>query len=88
MPGITQVAGEPAPTDFDLTWNFASHMSTPNCELAPLDLRFFGFGAQHDFGVNFVFADGSVRPINRSIDRTLLRLLAMRADGTPIPSEF
>jgi prepilin-type processing-associated H-X9-DG protein len=63
-------------------------MSTPNCQLAPLDLRFFGFGAQHDFGVNFVFADGSVRPVNRSIDRTLLRLLAMRADGTPIPSEF
>jgi hypothetical protein len=27
-------------------------------------------------------------PVNRSIDRSLLRLLAMRADGTPIPSEL
>jgi prepilin-type processing-associated H-X9-DG protein len=88
MPGITLAAGEPAPTDFDLTWDGASIMATPNCQGAPLPLRFFGFGSPHDFAVHFAFADGSVRPISRSIDHTLVRLLAMRADGVPIPSDF
>jgi prepilin-type N-terminal cleavage/methylation domain-containing protein len=89
MPSLSQVAGEPAPTDFDLTWNGGSHQSDPkNCGPVPLPLQFFGFGSQHDQAVNFALADGSVRPINRSIDRSLLRLLAMRADGAPIPSEY
>jgi prepilin-type N-terminal cleavage/methylation domain-containing protein/prepilin-type processing-associated H-X9-DG protein len=88
MPGLSQVAGEAAPTDFDLTWPGASVSGTPNCKFGPMPLTFFGFGSQHDQAVNFAFADGSVRPINRSIDRSLLRLLAMRADGVPIPSEF
>jgi len=52
------------------------------------NLRFFGFGSQHDQAVIFALADGSVRQISKVIDRGLIRLLAMRADGSPILSEY
>jgi prepilin-type N-terminal cleavage/methylation domain-containing protein len=87
--GLTIVAGEPAPTDFDATWPISSTGNDPQtCNGAQYGFQIFGFGSLHDQVVNFALADGSVRPINRTIDRSLLRLLAMRADGAPIPSEF
>jgi hypothetical protein len=52
------------------------------------NIRFFGFGSQHDEAVIFALADGSVRQISKIVDRSLIRLLAMRADGSPIPSEY
>ncbi len=48
----------------------------------------FSFGSLHDGVVLFAMADGSVRPINKLIDHGIVRLLAMRADGAPIPDEF
>jgi prepilin-type N-terminal cleavage/methylation domain-containing protein len=89
LQGLTIVAGEPAPTDFDATWPISTTGVDPrNCSPVVYGFQIFGFGSLHDQVVNFALADGSVRPINRSIDRSLLRLLAMRADGAPIPSEF
>jgi prepilin-type N-terminal cleavage/methylation domain-containing protein len=74
------------PVDFDATWvgNTMPSLSGGTSS----SLRFFSFGSQHDQAVIFAFADGSVHQINKSIDRALLRLLAMRADGSPIPSEY
>ena len=87
---LTCPQAAPTPTEFDLTLDGTS-ISNPDpsrCGAGPMPLRYFGFGSQHDQSVNFAFAGESVRPINRSINRSLLRLLAMRADSTPIPSEF
>jgi prepilin-type processing-associated H-X9-DG protein len=44
------------------------------------------FGSAHPNVVQFVFCDGSVRPLMKSIDPVTLGLLAHRADGRPIPN--
>jgi prepilin-type N-terminal cleavage/methylation domain-containing protein/prepilin-type processing-associated H-X9-DG protein len=44
------------------------------------------FGSWHPGVCNFVFCDGSVHSIPVSIDIDTLRLLAVRNDGEPIPS--
>jgi prepilin-type N-terminal cleavage/methylation domain-containing protein len=74
------------PTDFDATWVGTTMPSLSTGTSS--SLRFFSFGSAHDQTVIFAFADGSVRQINKVIDRSLLRLLAMKADGSPIPSEY
>jgi prepilin-type N-terminal cleavage/methylation domain-containing protein len=74
------------PIDFDTTWSGATMPSLANGTI--FNLRFFGFGSQHDQAVIFALADGSVRQISKVIDRNLIRLLAMRADGAPIASEY
>jgi prepilin-type N-terminal cleavage/methylation domain-containing protein len=74
------------PIDFDTTWSGAT-MPSPQAGTV-FNLRFFGFGSQHDQAVIFAMADGSVRPISKVVDRSLIRLLAMRADGVPIASEY
>jgi prepilin-type processing-associated H-X9-DG protein len=38
------------------------------------------FGSKHTSIVNFAFADGSARPVNRDADVTVLRLFANRRD--------
>ena len=88
------VFGPQQPLDFDCVWPWTGHdgaLPTGN----PLDpaegsltYYFFGFGSLHDGVCNFALADGSVRPINKSIDHALLRLLATRAGGEPVNSEF
>ena len=40
-----------------------------------------GFGSAHPGGANFLFADGSTRFLSETIDTTILRHLANRADG-------
>ena len=51
----------------------------------PLEVRgpwnYSNFGSWHPEICNFVLGDGSVRPINNSIDTTTLAYLANRADG-------
>lgn len=42
------------------------------------------FGSQHPYHVNFLLADGSVRPLSKKIDSKLLRNLIARADGNPL----
>jgi prepilin-type N-terminal cleavage/methylation domain-containing protein len=74
------------PVDFDTTWS-GSTMASPGGG-PTFNIRFFGFGSQHDQAVIFAQADGSVRQISKVIDRNLIRLLAMRADGSPIASEY
>jgi len=74
------------PVDFDATWT-GTTMASPGVGTV-FTLRFFGFGSQHDQSVTFALADGSVRQISKVIDRSLLRLLCMRADGAPIASEY
>lgn len=44
------------------------------------------FGSMHTYSVNFLYADGSVRPISRQIDLGVLRSLVRRNDGAA--SEF
>jgi hypothetical protein len=43
------------------------------------------FGSAHPGIVQFVFCDGSVRSLMKSIDPSTLGLLAQRNDGQPIP---
>jgi hypothetical protein len=43
------------------------------------------FGSAHPNVVQFVFGDGSVRALMKSIDPNTLGLLANRFDGRPIP---
>jgi prepilin-type N-terminal cleavage/methylation domain-containing protein len=86
MTGITSSGGQDLPIDFDTTWS-GTTMPSPGAGTT-FNIRFFGFGSQHDQAVIFALADGSVRPISKVVDRSLIRLLAMRADGAPIPSEF
>jgi hypothetical protein len=43
------------------------------------------FGSYHTAVVQFGFCDGSVRPLPRAIDPTVLGLLASRDDGQPTP---
>jgi prepilin-type N-terminal cleavage/methylation domain-containing protein len=74
------------PIDFDATWTATTMPSLSDGTV--FTLRFFGFGSQHDQAVIFALADGSVRQVSKVIDRHLLRLLAMRSDGSPIPSEY
>ena len=90
LPGLAMAGGEPVPTDFDATWPISANVIDPqNCsQVPPTTFTIFGFGSLHEEVANFTLADGSVRSVNKSIDRTLLRLLAMRADGSPIPSEY
>jgi hypothetical protein len=86
MTGITSSGGQDLPIDFDTTWG-GTTIPSPGAGTT-FNLRFFGFGSQHDQAVVFALADGSVRPISKVVDRSLIRLLAMRADGAPIPSEY
>ena len=44
----------------------------------------FAFGSAHTGAFNAAFADGSVRPLNYTIDRTIFNCLGRRDDGQPI----
>ncbi|HEV7998940.1 MAG TPA: DUF1559 domain-containing protein [Planctomycetaceae bacterium] len=82
------------PLDFDCTWphtgrDGALPQNDPDDpRLDDIAYPWFGFGSLHDGVVLFAMADGSVRQISKMIDHGLIRLLAMRADGAPIPVEF
>jgi prepilin-type N-terminal cleavage/methylation domain-containing protein len=82
------------PIDFDAVWFSTARdggLPTGNpddpADRDP-DYPWFSFGSLHDGVVLFAMADGSVRQISKMIDHGLIRLLAMRADGAPIPTEF
>jgi prepilin-type N-terminal cleavage/methylation domain-containing protein/prepilin-type processing-associated H-X9-DG protein len=47
-----------------------------------------GFDSAHSAGVNFAFADGTVRFISDTIDLLILQQLANRADGKLPPKDF
>ncbi len=74
------------PVDFDATWTSTTMPSLSSGTV--FTIRFFSFGSAHDQAVIFALADGSVRQISKVIDRNLIRLLAMKADGSAILSEF
>jgi prepilin-type N-terminal cleavage/methylation domain-containing protein/prepilin-type processing-associated H-X9-DG protein len=46
------------------------------------------FGASHSGSFNMVFADGTVRLISYSIQKTTFSLLGNCSDGQPIPADF
>jgi prepilin-type N-terminal cleavage/methylation domain-containing protein/prepilin-type processing-associated H-X9-DG protein len=45
------------------------------------------FGSWHTGSCNFVFCDGSVHPLPVNIDINVLRNLAVRNDGNPVPAD-
>jgi prepilin-type processing-associated H-X9-DG protein/prepilin-type N-terminal cleavage/methylation domain-containing protein len=47
----------------------------------------WGFKSRHTGGVNFVFADGSVRFVRENINMTAYVLMGCRNDGRPLPNE-
>lgn len=47
-------------------------------------LQVGSFSSNHPYQVNFLFADGSVRPLSKKIDAALLRSLMARDDGAPM----
>jgi prepilin-type N-terminal cleavage/methylation domain-containing protein len=71
------------PTDFDNYWFWTQQPPV----LTPT-IQYFSFGSLHDEVVQFALCDGSSRPISKSIDKTLIRKLATRAEGTRIDSDF
>jgi prepilin-type N-terminal cleavage/methylation domain-containing protein/prepilin-type processing-associated H-X9-DG protein len=46
----------------------------------------WGFKSNHSGGANFVFADGSVKFLNQSIDHRTYQYLGGRNDGQPVPN--
>jgi hypothetical protein len=66
MTGVASDGGQGFPIDFDTTWS-GSTMPSPGAG-AVFNIRFFGFGSQHDQAVIFALADGSVRRISKVID--------------------
>jgi prepilin-type N-terminal cleavage/methylation domain-containing protein len=46
------------------------------------------FGSSHTDCFNVVFADGSVRTMSYSVQKTTFSLLGNRSDGQPIPSDY
>jgi prepilin-type N-terminal cleavage/methylation domain-containing protein len=73
------------PTDFDAYWFWYG----PNRELVQQPgPQYFSFGSLHEDVVPFALCDGSIRLIAKSIDKTLIRKLATRAEGVPIDSDF
>jgi prepilin-type N-terminal cleavage/methylation domain-containing protein/prepilin-type processing-associated H-X9-DG protein len=57
-----------------------------NATTATVPLCNASFGSQHSGVCQFVFADGSVKPVKNSIDTSTLTLLGTRNDGKPLPS--
>jgi len=54
--------------------------------ISPSDPQLGQFGSWHAGVTQFAFCDGSVRSIQNSTAGSILRLLAARNDGQPIPS--
>jgi len=50
-------------------------------------LQVGSFSSNHPYQVNFLFADGSVRPLSKKIDVALLRSLMARGDGAPLSED-
>jgi hypothetical protein len=71
------------PTDFDNFWFWQQQPPV----LTPT-IQYFSFGSLHDDVVQFALCDGSSRPISKTIDKSLIRKLATRAEGVPIDSDF
>ncbi len=90
FPGLTTIAsGEAVPTDFDATWGiWVNNIGPDPCAAGSQFATFFSFSSLHDNAVHFALADGSVRPISKTIDHNLVRLLATRAEGVPINDAF
>jgi len=75
--------------DFELTWGGAGSMPTA-WGLAPIygpnrnDNEWYQFSSRHTSGVQFAFADGSVRNIQRSANRNVYIYASGMADGKVI----
>ncbi len=69
-----------------------SDQNSPYVEPIPTDPNLAipivgGFGSSHSIGANFLFGDGSVRMIKKTIRLDVYRRLGNRHDGNPISSE-
>ena len=86
-PGITIFGGHPINNGLD---NFSQCTSVPNmrmnCTTAGNNDFTHSAKSYHPGGVLSVFADGSTRFLNNTIDQTLYVYLRAIADGNPIAS--
>jgi prepilin-type N-terminal cleavage/methylation domain-containing protein/prepilin-type processing-associated H-X9-DG protein len=72
----------------DPTGSNTGRVAGPNHPIAlrPRDPYRINFGSYHSSGLcQFLYGDGSVRPLSPSLSGSLLSLLAVRDDGQPIP---
>ena len=85
-PPIDWVGGlvnSPSATWLDVVSGSTVSLSPP----AP-QYMFFGFGSAHQDVVNFAMADGSARPISKSINIVILDALATRDSGERISDDY
>jgi prepilin-type N-terminal cleavage/methylation domain-containing protein len=71
--------------------NFVRVAGNPGYNLAPTQTDMTGyyyyrFGSAHPGVIQFVFCDGSVRPISPTLDPAVVYAMASRNDGMPIPA--
>lgn len=62
--------------------------SGPQVANAPLQFFVLGYGSWHDNVAHFAMADGSTRPISKSIDANVLRALVTRDNNERIGDDF
>ena len=86
-----QGTGDGSVFNGDHEWNFA-RVASPTYPLAngPADATNWRlrFGSNHPGMCQFVFADGTVRPVSVSTSGAILSLLIVRNDGQPTPTDF
>lgn len=78
---------------FDSAWDGIADVCDSICGPGPCPpgryfINAFGFASDHSGVINFSMADGSVRSISKTIDRTVLESLVTRAGRETISSEF
>jgi hypothetical protein len=80
--------GTTAGSNVPINWKVFNHNYNANDRYDSNNWRAgFGFKSQHPGIINFLFADGTVRPIKESINRNVYRWLSTRAQGEVVSSD-
>jgi len=80
--------GTTAGSNVPINWKVPNHNYNANDRYDSNNWRAgFGFKSQHPGLVNFLFADGTVRPIKESVNRNVYRWLSTRAQGEVVSSD-
>ncbi len=85
MPGSATL-NFPLVTDQNSEWPVATNPNT--AASTPVQSDYQRFGSSHPGVCQFVFCDGSVKPVSNTVDDVTLTRLADRADGFPIAGSY